>query len=213
MGCQISHQGLTTIKISLNANFFKQGSITRTFQRWCTISFIVKELKSEHLKDDINPNKLKIRVSYMRKLYSGSCQQTLYDLNIKDNDEIKILCKLMEYETVPLQIQAPNSSRKILMNVSKVLTISKLVDRLKRSGLFWGNFQLSWKGVQLEDINLIDSYNIEAGDTIYITNLPIGCERNLEKSFIKNVNFDFSTDASMQGSRNFSFRKHSEFKE
>ena len=143
MGCQVSYQGLITIKILLNAKFFIQSSLIRTFQRWCTISFIVKQLKSEVLKDHINPNKLKIRVSYMRKLYSSSCQQTLDDLNIKDKEEIRILCKLMEYETVPIHIQAPNSSRNILMSVSKALTISKLKDRLKRSGLFWGRFQVN----------------------------------------------------------------------
>lgn len=199
------------MKISLNPNFFKQSSLIRTFQRWCTISFIVKQVKSELLKDNINPNRLKIRVSYMRKLYSSSCQQTLYDINIKNNEEVRILCKLMEYETVPLHIQAPNSSRKILMNVSKALTISKLIDQLKRSGLFWGNFQLFCKETQLDEINMIDSYNIEAGDTIYIMNLPGSCERHLQKNINKNINLDFSTDASMQGSRELSSGKHSEW--
>lgn len=204
MGCQISNQAFIILRISLNTEFFKQSFVSRLFQRISTISFIVKELKSELLKDHINPNKLKIRVSYMKKLYSGSSQQTLDDINVKNKDEVHIICKELEYETIQLRIKAPNSSRIILLNLSKDRTILELVEKLKQIGIFSGNFQLVWKDILLDEMNKIDSYNIEPGDMLNIMCITTICARsNLYRDINRNINLQYSTAYQAQDRHHF----------
>jgi hypothetical protein len=168
MGCQQSSQAYINIKIILNEEFYKAKVTTRSVQSKSTISFLLKEINSELLRDHINLNKLKIRVSYMKKLYPSTSQETLEDLNIKDKDELQILCKEMQCEKIQLGIQSPNSSRLSLLSLYKDQTISKLKEKIRHKGVFSGNFQLIWKDIQLDEMLTIESYNITSGDTLNI---------------------------------------------
>lgn len=168
MGCQQSSQAYINIKIILNDEFYKEKITARSVQSKSSISFLLKEINSELLRDHINLNKLKIRVSYMKKLYPYTSKQTLEDLNVKDKDELQILCKEMHCEKIQLGIQSPNSSRLNLLSLYKDQTISKLKEKIRHKGVFSGTFQLIWKDIQLDEMLTIESYNIASGDTLNI---------------------------------------------
>jgi len=180
MGCKQSYTSCFKVSFTLPKDYFLSAEVTQELRPSTQIRHIIQELKRFHLKGNVSPNKLEVKLLYKKYLYPPTSRKTLEEIHYNPKLNFRVICRELEEEQINIRFQCceiPMNTVSMILKTS--MSVSELKEILRQKGVCKASkFHLVWESLDLEDDRSLEYYDIENDDTVKVIinlrSVPIG---------------------------------------